>query len=347
MYTGPKSGSHKAFYGAYEPLDEGPGPEAHQSYETHTTTIDPKCTYLPYDSDEILVDQKPEAGVVRYSPKLSMPRARLHKQGTKNEKIRWDEQHGFENDVARERGDPNQTAQPYSTASMDAESQPRNTRPSPSFLAAFDDQRYHKYDQSSSSHGSLFGTYDYGRRQRQDQSIPEKLGFASEDLTPSEAMCPPAQTSCIPRRKYEKSVTSRRPRTPAQLLEHSVDAEGVLHTTAQKFHSKSPANTPHLCKEYLPVDQQEDSTDGVLLPVQNDHVLSRLSAKVEGSPWLADNQQRPKEQVDCHHRKIQAVHSQSVHHNLKDVHAPPVDSLESSARPRPTTELSEVYMKNT
>ncbi|KAF1363850.1 hypothetical protein EJ07DRAFT_172749 [Lizonia empirigonia] len=159
VYTGPKSGSHKAFYGAYEPLEEDPGPEAQQSYETHTTTIDPACTYLPYDSDETEVDQKPET-----------------------------------------------------------------------------------------------------------------------DL------------------------------------------------------------------EYLPVDQQGDSADGMLVLVQNGHVgLSRLSANAEGDPWLADNQRRLKEQVDCHHHKLQAVHGQSVHDNLTAVHAPPVDPLEGSARPRPTTELSEVY----
>ncbi|KAJ4332045.1 hypothetical protein N0V95_009752 [Ascochyta clinopodiicola] len=94
IYTGPQPGSYKAFYGTYKPPDKEPVSSGRPPFDAQKAAVDSASKNLLYYGDNT-DEEKPKTALVRYSPEPSIPRARMYRGRKEDEYLQWDEQYGF------------------------------------------------------------------------------------------------------------------------------------------------------------------------------------------------------------------------------------------------------------
>ncbi|XPS67862.1 hypothetical protein M3J07_000156 [Ascochyta lentis] len=294
-YTGPRSGLHKAFYGAYEPLTKEYDISDRPPYAKQKAAADPASKNRPSYSNVIDVDERSKTALVRYSPEPSIPRARPYRGRREDEYLQWDEQYGFGFAVSPPKDHPL-----------------RATRSRP----AVDRGKYvsnHSGERRSehiSPTSSLFSARGHGEHsQQQDKSPREGRGRASE------RSWEPAILTVYDGSPSRQSVLPK----AMQLFEHSVNSDGVLQTTIQEVHS-GPTSRAHSSRNTSVPGYYTRILDKETLGSHKQHVpMSHLKELCEGIQLPADEQKAF--DADCFRKDgRQATQTSLEKNNLGEEH---------------------------
>ncbi|UPX18279.1 uncharacterized protein EKO05_0008583 [Ascochyta rabiei] len=304
IYTGPRSNSYKAFYGAYKPLDEEPVSSGRPPHDAQKATVNSVSKNLPYCSDNNNDEEESKTALVRYSPESSTSRFQSYRGRREDEYLQWDEQYGFGFAVSPPKAQPLRAARTrpaggdYKYTSKGIGERRSKKVNSLSFSQA-------RFDDGEELGDVRFGSNTASPSQNSPRTAEKYISHAhdhtKQDQSPRESGIQTSERPWQPAFHHVRADRTLRPTTeptfarpvfhkPMQLFEHSVEPGGILQTNAQTVRSRAAAGIHGLRSAHVPRCPPQRSAKDVR-DAHKQHVpVTDLKELVEGITLPADKQ---------------------------------------------------------